>query len=97
MHLITGGLGFIGSHLAEALVHAGKSVRILDNRSSGKIENLGAARDSIEIIEGDITDSGACSERSTAWRWCFIKRRWLRCRGAWKRRLLRTRHASPAR
>ena len=58
-HLITGGLGFIGSHIAQALVRAGKSVRVLDNLSSGKLVNLGATRDAVEVIEGDVTDPAA--------------------------------------
>lgn len=52
--LITGGCGFIGSHLAHALVAEGKSVRILDNLSSGKQENAPIAA---ELIIGDITDA----------------------------------------
>lgn len=50
--LITGGCGFIGSHLAHALVAEGKSVRILDNLSSGRREN---APSSAELVIGDIT------------------------------------------
>lgn len=54
MHfLITGGCGFIGSHLAHALIAAGHSVRILDNLSSGSRENAPAAS---EVIIGDIAD-----------------------------------------
>ncbi len=54
--LITGGAGFIGSHLVEALVTRGASVRVLDNFSTGRWENLAPVRDRIEIIEGDIRD-----------------------------------------
>lgn len=50
--LITGGCGFIGSHLADALVTRGDNVRILDDLSSGKIEN---APPSAELILGDVT------------------------------------------
>lgn len=52
-YLVTGGCGFIGSHLAEALLQAGCSVHVLDDLSDGKIENLpvGAA-----MIEGDLRD-----------------------------------------
>src|SRR5512134_2756484 len=54
--LVTGGAGFIGSHLAERLLSAGDKVRILDNLSTGKRENL--PQDSaIEFIEGDIRDT----------------------------------------
>jgi UDP-glucose 4-epimerase len=59
MHvLITGGCGFIGSHLAHALVEAGHSVRILDNLSSGKRES---APKTAELIIGDIADTETVS------------------------------------
>lgn len=54
--LVTGGAGFIGSHLVEALVARGERVRVLDNFSTGRWENLSAVRDRIEVIEGDIRD-----------------------------------------
>jgi nucleoside-diphosphate-sugar epimerase len=56
MTLITGGCGFIGSHLAEALVAEGVDVRVLDNFSSGKPENLKGFGSGIEVIRGDIRD-----------------------------------------
>lgn len=56
LYLITGGAGFIGSNLAEALVRDGERVRILDNFSSGTRENLAAIADRIEIVEGDLRD-----------------------------------------
>lgn len=52
-YLVTGGAGFIGSHLAEALVSRGDSVRIVDNLSSGLIANVPPGA---EFIEGDLTD-----------------------------------------
>jgi nucleoside-diphosphate-sugar epimerase len=52
--LVTGGAGFIGSNLTKALLEAGHSVRILDNFSTGKRENLGPFQDKIELIEGDL-------------------------------------------
>lgn len=61
VYLITGGGGFIGSNLAEALVSQGGTVRILDNFSAGKRENLrfpGAGK--VEVIEGDIRDFDTC-------------------------------------
>jgi nucleoside-diphosphate-sugar epimerase len=57
MYLVTGGAGFIGSHIAHRLVADGHHVRILDNFSSGDASNLMAIRDHIEIIEGDIRDA----------------------------------------
>lgn len=55
--LITGGAGFIGSHLAAALVDRGCEVTILDNMSTGKIENMAGFRDKIRFVEGSITDA----------------------------------------
>jgi UDP-glucose 4-epimerase len=55
-YLITGGAGFIGSNLAIELVKKGESVRILDNFSTGKFQNLESIQDKIELIDGDIKD-----------------------------------------
>jgi UDP-glucose 4-epimerase len=55
--LVTGGCGFIGSHLVEALVNKGYRVRILDDLSTGKQENLSAIADNdLEVIIGDVAD-----------------------------------------
>ena len=54
--LVTGGAGFIGSHLAEALVDAGHRVRVLDNLNGGHRENLAAVASDVEIVEGDCSD-----------------------------------------
>jgi len=61
-YLVTGGAGFIGSHIAERLVKEGHSVRILDNFVAGKEENLTTFRDGIELIRGDIRDAKVVSE-----------------------------------
>ena len=53
-YLVTGGAGFIGSHLVEELLRRGEKVRILDNFSTGKRENVDAFAGRIELIEGDI-------------------------------------------
>ncbi len=52
--LITGGAGFIGCHIVEELVKRGEKVRVFDNFSTGKIENISDFKDKIEIIKGDI-------------------------------------------
>lgn len=54
--LVTGGAGFIGSHISERLVEKGWEVTILDNLSTGKKENIASFSDKIEFIEGSITD-----------------------------------------
>lgn len=59
--LVTGGGGFIGSHLVEALLEAGHAVRVLDNFSTGKRENLKAFAGRLEIVEGDIRDARSAS------------------------------------
>jgi UDP-glucose 4-epimerase len=55
--LITGGCGFIGSHLVAALVERGDTVRVLDNLSTGRRENLGALSADVELLEGDLRDA----------------------------------------
>jgi nucleoside-diphosphate-sugar epimerase len=57
-YLVTGGAGFIGSHLVDELVRQGQQVRVLDNFSSGRRDNLAQALARIELIEGDILDPG---------------------------------------
>lgn len=56
MDLVTGGAGFIGSHLVEELVRQGRAVRVLDNLSTASIDNLGSVLDRIEVVKGDILD-----------------------------------------
>jgi nucleoside-diphosphate-sugar epimerase len=55
--LVTGGAGFIGSHLAESFVRAGHRVRVLDDFSSGDRGNLRAVRDDVEVLRGDCADA----------------------------------------
>src|SRR5690349_21302009 len=52
--LVTGGGGFIGSHIAERLLHDGHEVRVLDNFATGRRENLLALDGELDIVEGDI-------------------------------------------
>lgn len=60
--LVTGGAGFIGSHLVETLVAGGCRVSVLDNLSTGKQANLDAVAHCIRFIRGDIRDAAALSE-----------------------------------
>jgi UDP-glucose 4-epimerase len=57
--LVTGGCGFIGSHLADTLIENGHDVRVLDNLSTGKLENLAPKA---EFLEGDITNADTVPE-----------------------------------
>lgn len=57
--LVTGGAGFIGSHLAATLITAGHAVRIIDNLSTGSKDNLPAG---VEFIEGDLADPSAVTQ-----------------------------------
>jgi UDP-glucose 4-epimerase len=57
--LVTGGAGFIGSHLVEALVNGGSRVVVFDDLSTGFMRNLERFRNSIDIIEGDVRDLAA--------------------------------------
>ncbi|WP_456482658.1 SDR family oxidoreductase [Methanopyrus sp.] len=59
MILVTGGAGFIGSHVVEELVDRGHDVVILDNFSAGREENLRDVRDEIEVVRADVTDPKA--------------------------------------
>lgn len=54
--LVTGGAGFIGSHLVDGLLAAGWAVRVVDDFSSGREENLAAARARIELLRGDFAE-----------------------------------------
>ena len=55
---ITGGAGFIGSHLCDALIHRGDEVAILDNLSTGSPKNIAHLKGKIEVAQGDIRDHG---------------------------------------
>ena len=59
--LVTGGAGFIGSHLVHRLVADGHRVRVIDNLSTGSRENLAALDGRIEFLEGDIREASACA------------------------------------
>ncbi|MFC1462480.1 SDR family oxidoreductase [Verrucomicrobiota bacterium] len=57
-YLVTGGAGFIGSNIVRRLLDQGQTVRVLDDLSTGRIENLDGVRDGIDFIEGDIRSAG---------------------------------------
>lgn len=73
--LVTGGAGFIGSHIAERLLSQGNFVRILDNFSSGKEKNISFSKNlpkgSFELIKGDIQDSDTCFKATRGMEYVF--------------------------
>jgi UDP-glucose 4-epimerase len=60
--LVTGGAGFIGSHLTERLVEIGATVTVLDDLSAGVRANLGAVSEAVEFVEGDVRDQDRIHE-----------------------------------
>ncbi|MNO68431.1 UDP-glucose 4-epimerase [compost metagenome] len=60
--LITGGAGFIGSHLCDALLDKGYAVRILDDFSTGRRGNLQVDHPRLELVEGDVADAGLVTQ-----------------------------------
>ena len=69
--LVTGGAGFIGSHLVDALVARGGRVRVLDDLSSGSLANLAHHREAVELRRGDIRDAEACRRACAGVTWVF--------------------------
>ena len=69
--LVTGGAGFIGSHLVDALLAEDISVRVVDNYSTGRPENLAHVSGKVEIIEADIAKSGSWQKSIQGADWVF--------------------------
>ena len=78
-YLVTGGAGFIGSHMVEALRARGERVRVADSLVTGKRENL-AHLDGVELLEGDLADRRSRARPSTASSTCCTRRRSRRSR-----------------
>ena len=60
--LVTGGAGFIGSHIADSLVQCGAEITVFDNLSCGSLENLSSIESKINFVKGDILDIQALTE-----------------------------------
>ncbi len=69
--LVTGGAGFIGSHLAEGLLAAGHEVVVLDNLSTGSTANLERVRRGIRFVEGDVRHEAALASVLPGVEWVF--------------------------
>jgi len=61
-YLVTGGSGFIGSHIVRRLVEESEFVRVVDNLSTGQLVRLDDVRDSIEFVDGDLADERVSDE-----------------------------------
>ena len=60
--LVTGGAGFIGSHLVDALLGKGYKIRVLDNLSTGKVANLPIENPDLELVVGDVANSAVVEQ-----------------------------------
>jgi nucleoside-diphosphate-sugar epimerase len=69
--LVTGGAGFIGSHLVEGLLARGARVRVLDDFSTGRRENLAPFGERVELIEGDCADPATARRACEGAEWVF--------------------------
>ena len=55
-YVVTGGAGFIGSHITKKLVECGDTITVIDNMNTGKEKNLESVRNKINFVKGDILD-----------------------------------------
>ena len=62
--MITGGAGFIGSHVVEYYLQNDYSVSVIDNLSTGRLENLTEFENRIDFTEADISEPGSCRQNS---------------------------------
>ena len=69
--LVTGGAGFIGSHLVDLLLKNGHDITVLDNLSTGRVENLAHISEDIKFVECDLAFSGAWTENFKNVDWVF--------------------------
>ncbi|HUO85889.1 MAG TPA: NAD-dependent epimerase/dehydratase family protein [Thermoanaerobaculia bacterium] len=69
--LVTGGAGFIGSHLVDRLLELGAEVRVLDDLSTGRSDNLAHLGDRVELVVGDIRDLDVCRAACAGTTWVF--------------------------
>ncbi len=69
--LVTGGAGFVGSHLVARLVELGHQVRVLDDLSTGRLDNLAEVQSQIEFLQGDVADPQATQAATQGVEWVF--------------------------
>ena len=69
--LVTGGAGFIGSHLVDELLNRGCQVTVIDNFSTGRRNNLGRSIEKLKIVEGDVGEAGGWMKEFSDVSWVF--------------------------
>lgn len=82
--VITGGAGFIGSHLARALLQQGQTVRVVDDFSTGRAENLSGIASQIQLFSGSVCDLTCWHARLPGRILCCTMRPWCLCRNRCK-------------